>query len=340
MISERSIEYVNGSKFGSQFRRPLYESYGFASIPRSIPALLGEGELALPKDVLGALPRSYNKVALFFFDSFGWRFYEQFSTHPLIDVLTKEGAVSKLTSQFPSTTAANLTTINTGKPVGEHGIYEWNYYEPVVDSVIASLPFAFPGDNSRGSLAQIGVEPHDIFPNDNIYQELSKKGIVSHIFLHGEIAYSPYSSVLTRGAVIHLYNTLKEGLANLDTQLKTDKRGYYFFYFGNFDSVCHEYGPDSKEAEAEGVAILNTIERAFFDTKKLKDILFLMAADHGQVQTPENQCHYINIELSGIVPMIKTTADGQPIVPAGSPRDFFLHIRDESLLDAQSLLQN
>ena len=53
--------------------------------------------------------------------------------------------VEKLTAQFPSTTAAQITTIHTGQTVGEHGLFEWNYYEPVLDAVIAPLLFSFAG---------------------------------------------------------------------------------------------------------------------------------------------------------------------------------------------------
>ena len=73
----------------------------------------------------------YDAVVLFLIDGFGWRFFEKFQEMPFFQQTARTGTVTKLTSQFPSTTAAQLTTIHTGMPVGEHGIFEWYYFDPV-----------------------------------------------------------------------------------------------------------------------------------------------------------------------------------------------------------------
>lgn len=338
MINERSVEVVGKSEYGQNFRKPIYDSYGFSNIPSNIPALLGEEHSTLPEGVLEKERKNYDKVVVFFFDAFGWRFYEQFSSHPTIAGLTNEGKVSKFTSQFPSTTAAHVTTINTGQAVGEHGLYEWNYYEPRADQVVASLPFSIlRGD--PGSLSAIGIRPQDIYPNSTLYHRLSDRGISSHVFQLENIAYSPYSNVVTNGANIHPYRSLEDGFQKLIKELSIDGKGYYFLYFGNFDSVCHEHGPDSVEAELEAVSVLNKLGVFLDNVKRPDDTLFLITADHGQVQTPENKCHYINVEVPEIIPMLKTSKNGDIIIPAGSPRDFFLHVKAERLHEAQSVLQ-
>ena len=40
------------------------------------------------------------------------------------------GSVTRLTSQFPSTTAAHVTALYTGVPAGQHGVFEWQYWPP------------------------------------------------------------------------------------------------------------------------------------------------------------------------------------------------------------------
>ena len=55
--------------------------------------------------------------------------------------------------------------------------------------------------------------------------------------------------------------------------------------------------------------------------------------------TPQNT-RYLNTfpYLKAIVPMLKTDARGNVLVPAGSPRDPFLYVREECLDDAHAFL--
>ena len=54
-------------------------------------------------------------------DAFGWRFVQRHADHPFLRRLE----IEPVASQFPSTTTAHLTTLYTGLPVEEHGLYEW-----------------------------------------------------------------------------------------------------------------------------------------------------------------------------------------------------------------------
>ena len=86
------------------FIKPRYDSGGFAGIPNRI------------KDAFAS--KKYDAVVLLFIDAFGWRFYERFQDAAFIKRIAKHGKIEKLTSQFPSTTAAHVTTLHTGLPVG------------------------------------------------------------------------------------------------------------------------------------------------------------------------------------------------------------------------------
>ncbi len=111
MLNTTSVKAVNNSRFSLRFVKPLYDSYCFSNIPQTIPFLLtGEGRTALPLDVLGNLPIRYDKVILFLVDAFGWRFFERYAErHEFLKTILNNGVVSKMTSQFPSTTSAHAT---------------------------------------------------------------------------------------------------------------------------------------------------------------------------------------------------------------------------------------
>ena len=145
MLNTTSLNAVSNSKFSQRFVKPLYDSYCFSNIPQTIEFLLtGEGTSALPLDVFGSLPKKYDKVILFFVDAFGWRFFERYTDkYEFLKTMLSSGVVSKMTSQFPSTTAAHATCIHTGLNVGQSGVYEWQYYEPLVDDIIMPLLFSY-----------------------------------------------------------------------------------------------------------------------------------------------------------------------------------------------------
>src|SRR5579863_2406565 len=171
MLNSTSLDAVHVSRFSQRFLKPLYGSYCFSNIPRTTQFLLtGEGQSALPLDVFGSLPTHYDKVIVFFVDAFGWRFLERYAdSFSFFKTAFKEGIVSKLTSQFPSTTAAHTTCIHTGLPVGQSGIYEWNYYEPLVDDIITPLLFSYGGDKGRDTLKQSGIPAQEFFPAHTFY---------------------------------------------------------------------------------------------------------------------------------------------------------------------------
>src|SRR5919199_2269707 len=183
MINSESVAAVGDARLNAHFLRPLYDTYGFSRLPQTIRALLVDGvEPGISFGPRQDLYQEYDSVILFFIDAFGWRFFQQFAdSHPFLRRIVDEGLVCKLTSQFPSTTAAHVTAIHTGLPVGQSGVYEWFYYEPQLDQIIAPLLFSFAGDPSRATLAPTGVDPRSLFPSSRLYPALQEQGVTSYV---------------------------------------------------------------------------------------------------------------------------------------------------------------
>jgi hypothetical protein len=285
----------------------------------------------------------YDALVLFVIDGFGWRFFEKFQDVAFFQQIARKGTVTKLSSQFPSTTAAHLTTIHTGLPVGEHGIFEWYYYEPALDHVIAPLLFSFAGTSQRETLKPAGVKPASLYPAANFYRSLKGQGVATTIFQHREYTPSTYSNAVFKGAKTIGYKTLPEALVNLADKLsEAQPPSYYFFYFDRIDAICHEYGPESPQTTAEIIVFLMTMEHIFLKalTGSHKKILFMLTADHGQVDVDPQTTIYLNREpaFSGVEKFLKVNHNGELIVPAGSARDFFLYIKPDMLDEAQAFL--
>src|SRR5215475_15738086 len=162
MLNLASLSAVTAAKFSQRFVRPLYDSYGFSNLPATIDFLLtGHTSPMLPLDVLGNLPTRYDTVIFFFIDAFGWRFFERYADkYAFLKTVYSQGVISELTSQFPSTTAAHVTCMHTGLNVGQSGVYEWNYYEPLIDEIISPLLFSYAGDkHARDTVNRSAIAP-------------------------------------------------------------------------------------------------------------------------------------------------------------------------------------
>ncbi len=338
MLNSASSQVVSKSKFSKHFVQPRYDSYCFSNLPSTIEFLLtGTGQATLPYDVFGDLPTRYNKVIFFFIDAFGWRFFERYAEkYSFLKTILAQGVASKLTSQFPSTTAAHVTCMHTGLNVGQSGVYEWNYYEPLVDEIISPLIFSYSGDKlQRDTIKRAGIPPAAFFPTQTFYQILQEQGVSSHILQYQAYTPSTYSDIVFRGAKTHPYRNLPDALTQLAALITTPSTAptYYFLYFDRIDTVCHNHGPTSKNFDAAVDECLTSMDQIFYKgvRGKAKDTLLMMTADHGQVEVNPQQVYYLNRQMPNISSFFKVNRKGRPLVPAGSARDMFLHIKEEHI---------
>ena len=242
---------------------------------------------------IDALTREHERVALILLDAFGMKFVRRHASHPLL----KRLEIEPVASQFPSTTTAHLTTLYTGLPVEQHGLYEWRSYEPLVDDVIRALPFLGSDD------APIPADPRAIVPRPSFYERLE---VPSTVLQPAHIWPSAYGSAAFSGATVIAFDDLAAGVAQLGGP------GFSYLYWDAIDAAGHRHGPSSPEFEAAALRALDAIDAAM-----PRDTVVLITADHGQIDVHELD------ELDVIWPELRLTRP-----PAGSARDCFLHVDD------------
>lgn len=327
------------------FVKPTYAGRSFTAIPASIAGLLGRGPIALAPETLAGLPGSYRAVILVLVDGFGWRFFEKYADgYPALRRFLDHGTATKFIAQFPSTTAAHITCLHTGLAAGQSGLYEWNIYEPALDAIITPLLFSPAGTKAPDQLKGTGLDPALIYPARTVYPALAAAGIASYLLSHREYTPSTYSDAMYRGATAVIgCRTLPEALVNL-RELLARQQGpaYYGLYFDRFDGLCHEYGPNSPQVEAELDTFLTALDRVLFARlgRSQRDTLFILTADHGEVETDPATTIYLNTNarFAGIERYLKRNRRGEFLVAAGAARDFFLHVHAERLDEAQAFL--
>lgn len=346
MVNQDSLDAVQSASYTGPFIRPLYDSFCFYQLPQTIESLLcGDPARGLPESVLPPARAGCDSVVLFFIDALGWRFFAQYADrYPFLQHFARNGVISKLTSQFPSTTSAHVTTIHTGLAPAQSGVYEWFQYEPKLNALVTPLMFNLAGDQTRDTLTTDGLTAADIFPPHTIYETLVAHGVKAHAFQSNVFAHSVPSKHLLSHAETVPFKTWPEALVHLAQRLeRQDQPTYYVLYFPNIDSLCHEFGPNSAEVDAELDSFFVTMERLLLGRLlgKYPRTLVMVTADHGMSEINPATTVYLNQrdDLRDLRPMLSVNRTGAPIIPAGSSRDLFLHVKPDALDDARELLQ-
>ena len=301
--------------------RPEQGRRCFDQLPATVERLLTgtTGGTALDETLLR---ERVERVVFVYFDAFGWAFLERHADHPLFARARSEGLLAQLTAQFPSTTTAQVTTIHSGLPVAEHGLYEWHVYEPSLDRLVTPLLFAFAGDGMRGTL--LGqIEPDELFPTDALYARLADAGNRSTVILPAAIAGSAPNIALLRGTEVLPFTTAKESLA-VAAEALAGGAAYAHVYLDEVDSLMHAVGTDDPAVDVVTRTILDDVHRATFPD----GTLVLLTADHGMSPVDPERTIYVNELWPELAAHLETGADGKPLAPAGSCRDLFLHARD------------
>jgi hypothetical protein len=293
---------------------------GFAALPATVARLLGVGAGGI---ALEGVPARADRVLLVLLDAFGWRFFTRHGDHPL---LRRMQAVVPLTSMFPATTSAHVTTLHTGVGVGEHGLYEWNVYDPGLDALVTPLLFSFAGDGVRDTLLRAGADPEAVLPSmPTLYERLAQAGVACAVFEPAAFAPSTYDSVLARGARVHPIADLASGMAQVAAMLRADTPAYAHLYWDEVDATGHVYGPSSPEFAAAAVRCLDALEAGLAGLPG--GTVVLLAADHGQVDVDPATAIFVNEAWPGITDLLARGRGGRVLAPAGSARDLFLHCR-------------
>lgn len=316
----------------------LYPQYDGFSLYNAISTIFYLLEIKNTKTPLSLNLEKYknknNKIVFFLVDGFGFNQYKNLLDR--IDFLKKlstKGSVYPITSGFPSTTSASLTTVATGLTPQQHGLFEWNLYIEELCEIIQTLPFSSLGRRTRAdSLLDKGARPELLINKPTIYEALEKEKVKSYVFHHQVVSKSVYSMISTGTAKRISYRYLSDLIISLRKSIIAEKGPAFFYvYWSGIDSQGHKYSPNSEEYFLEAKIFFDSFQKEFFARfrkEEVKDTLFLMTADHGQIPIDAKKTIYLNHDKK-LFEAYDIDKNGQKILPWGSPRDVFLAIKDE-----------
>jgi hypothetical protein len=322
--------------------KPIYADYSFGAIPDTIEFLLTGNERGplLAPDCFGGRYPQPRKVVLFFVDSFGWQFWQEYCRcFRTTASVVERGTLTPISALFPSTTAASVATLNLGVLPSAHALHEWNIYIPAYGETIQSLAFAPLGQRVPDACLKKGYDPAALLAvHETVHQRLARAGVRSIQLAHRSYAGSAFNSVATAGAEVIRHDTLAEALVQLkEALLAVDGKALIGFYWAAIDSVAHTRGPGTPYHAAEIASFWSTFDAVFSDVDS-PDTLYLFTADHGHVHVDARETLYLNERLPQLADCLAVSPTGNRIYPNGSPRDVFLHVRPERRAEALELL--
>lgn len=337
MILESIQKEIEKQRRG-EFIYPRYEDYCFSNIPSAILYLLGLRKTSPLSGIVnkaGVTPVNSNKIVLFLVDGFGYKQWLKYSRKiDFLNRFTENGVVAPITTVFPSTTAAALTTIHSGLTPQEHGLPEWWVYFDELDKIIKTLPFTPIEEKDGDKLLDSGVDPKILFDGKTIHEVLRESEIPSFTFIRDTYARSVYSKTVHKGSETIPFINSSDLFVNLQKKMaEISKPAYFYVYWDSLDSIAHTYGPHTEQYLAELNGFFYLLQEEFIQKmeKSFADkISIFITADHGQVTVDPRQTIYLN-QYPEVVDNFQVGPSGNKILPWGSVRDVFLYIKPEKL---------
>jgi len=258
--------------------RPDYDGGSIVNLMASIETACGGRSGYPPLRALapGEIAAARN-VCLFVIDGLGSRYLAQ----------TGEGGAlrshlrASITSTFPSTTAAAITTFMTGLAPQQHGLTGWHMYFRELGAVLAVLPFR-PRHGGRTIAADGGVTPARLLGSLPLVDRLdaapfvvSPSAIVDSDF---NVAHAGRAQRVGHGGVAGIFAAVRD-IVRAGTE-----RRYVYAYYSEIDSLAHARGVGSAEVRTELARLEAAFDR-FLDEIAGTDTLVIVTADHGFIDT-------------------------------------------------------
>lgn len=211
------------------------------------------------------LDKNYKNVVLLILDGMGEHTLNNLSNNGFF----KKNELLKVTSVYPSTTTAAMTTYYSGKSPLETGWIAWSQYFKEYGRVMNMLPRVEA--YSEEKLKKVSKDVFESVVNyKTVYEMIEKKGIKAY-----EIA---PAHVERKSKRTHVADNLEELCDAIKVLCDNPDKKFILAYLDNPDGLLHKYGASSDEAKDFILEAEKKIEKL---SNELTDTLVIVSADHG-----------------------------------------------------------
>jgi hypothetical protein len=294
---------------------PVLPDYRGGCIANVVPRLLGG--LGAPTDGYDWMPEAAEharQIVLLVVDGLGW--HQLRARSHLAPTLSSAAGIDRtITSVAPTTTAAALTSITTGRPPADHGILGYRLADG--DRIMNMLRWTLgPGGDcdARRTVPVAEFQPIAPFPGaSKPVPVVSKVDFGGTGFTAAHLGTSPLSEY-----------RVPSSLALEVAHSLADANPFVYAYYDGIDKVAHAYGL-GEHYDAE----LSAVDRIIADVVDVlpAGAIVLVTADHGQIDVGNR------VELLG--------ADAMSMIRffSGEGRFRWVHARPGASSDLAALLE-
>jgi predicted AlkP superfamily pyrophosphatase or phosphodiesterase len=245
-----------------------------------------------------------------------------------------------ITSVYPSTTTTALTTLATGRMPQEHGIMATVTYFAEAGLMVNLIRHSIANDYSAPPISDKVLNPDEIVAVPNMYTALEAQGVKCQTINYYAYSGSSISRFTSANSNLEFINYRTPSgaavaLRNLIEKLPaatSDQKSYTYAYLSTVDETAHRFGPLSPNYAAELSVIDFTLGRELFShTFGREDVLFLIIADHGQLQVEKDKTVWLN-EHPELLQHFRAPVGGER-------RATYLYLKPSTVSQAQAYCQ-
>ncbi len=211
------------------------------------------------------LKKKYKNVVLLILDGMGEAILNNLSS----DGYFKKHELTCVTSVYPSTTTAAMTTYYSGKTPLETGWIAWSQYFKEYGRCINLLPRVESYTEEKLKNVKRDVFNY-VIDYETVYSKIEKMGVKAY-----EVC---PSHVERKSKRTHIANDLDELCEAIKFLCANPDEKFILTYLDNPDALLHKYGAASKEAKSY---IDNAQEMVKKMMEELEDTIVIVSADHG-----------------------------------------------------------
>ena len=202
--------------------------------------------------------QEYQNVVVMLFDGLGVKALQD---HLPADALLRQQLLQPISSVFPPTTTAATTSLQTAQTPAEHGWLGWDLFFPEIRQIVVPFRNTIKDTNQPGASFRIADKYLPLpFIVDRI--ETARQ---AHAYTVSPFAQKPV-------------RTLDGILDNVVNLTQTPGRKFIYAYWPEPDGTMHAEGSDSVYVKE---IILDLNQRVEALSRKLRDTLLIVTADHG-----------------------------------------------------------